>query len=109
VKIVINRSALGENITEGLDEYFNTNLGPKIAEDATRYCPKRTGALAESVEHHLEDHTLIVSATGSDERSYAIYVETGHRVYHPSTGTVGPETVPPQPFLRPALYQQRDG
>jgi hypothetical protein len=113
VKIIIKRNALGENLTEALDEYFDTHLGPKIVQDAKRYCPvsardAAAGHLVDSIEHHLDNHALIVSASGNDERTYAYYVETGHRVYHPSTGAVGPESVPPQPFLRPALYQQRD-
>lgn len=40
-------------------------------------------------------------------RVYAAYVELGHRVFHPSTRTVGPEVVPAEPFLRPALFQHR--
>ena len=87
--------------------WLDQTLGQNIADDARRYCPERTGDLKDSIEHHLEGDDLIVSATGSDERYYAAYVELGHRVYHPSTGEVGPEVVPPQPFLRPALYQQR--
>lgn len=82
-------------------------LGPAIAGDAKRYAPKRTGALAESIESHMDGDSLVVSATGSGERDYAAWVELGHRVYHPSTGRVGPEVVPPEPFLRPALYRQR--
>jgi hypothetical protein len=96
-----------ENVSRAVDDFLDTRLGPDIASDARRYCPERTGALRSSIEHHLENGHLIVSATGSDERTYALYVEAGHRVYHPSTGRVGPETVPPQPFLRPALYSQR--
>lgn len=96
-----------DNVGQAMDEFFETRLGPDIAKDAQRYCPERTGALKASIEHHLEGGNLIVSATGSDERTYAAYVELGHRVYHPSTGRVGPETVPPQPFLRPALMVQR--
>lgn len=96
-----------EHVDEAMAEFFSDRLGPDIARDAQRYCPERTGALKDSIEHHLEEDTLIVSATGSDERTYAAYVELGHRVYHPSTGAVGPETVPPQPFLRPALMVQR--
>jgi hypothetical protein len=42
-------------------------------------------------------------------RAYALWVEEGHAVHHPSTGITGPERVPPQPFLRPALYQHRGG
>lgn len=95
-------------VLAGWDRLAEDHLGPAIAGDARRYAPKDTGALAESIEHHLEDgHVLIISATGSHERAYAAYVELGHRVYHPSTGAVGPEVVPPEPFLRPALYQER--
>lgn len=91
-----------------VEMFFEQRLGPDIARDAARYCPERTGALKDSIEHHLEDGDLIVSATGgAGGRTYAAYVELGHRVYHPSTGITGPEVVPPQPFLRPALYQQR--
>lgn len=96
-----------ENVDAATAEFFETRLGPDIADDARRYCPERTGDLKDSIESHVEDGTLIVSATGNDERTYAAYVELGHRVYHPSTGIVGPEIVAPEPFLRPALMQQR--
>lgn len=97
-----------ENLLARWDEYADGNLGPAIRDDAKRYCPVDTGDLKDSIEHVVAtDHTLIVSAYGSNERWYAAYVELGHRVYHPSTGVVGPEIVPPQSFLRPALYQQR--
>lgn len=108
MKIVIEGDGGEAEVLAAVDELFDTKLGPAIAKDAARYAPKRSGDLAGSVEHHLEGHTLIVSATGSDERDYAAYVELGHRIYHPSTGRSGPDTVPPQPFLRPALYQERD-
>lgn len=89
---------------------FDDRLGPAIASDAARYAPVETGELSESVEHHLEGQTLIISATGGagdPPREYAADIELGHRVYHPSTGITGPEVVPPQPFLRPALYTER--
>lgn len=96
------------NVQIALDELFEEKLGPDIAKDAKRYAPKRSGALAASIEAHLEGHTLIVSATGGEGgREYAAYVELGHRVFHPSTHTTGPEVVQPEPFLRPALYQER--
>lgn len=97
-----------DKLDAAIEEFLDERLGPDIARDAKRYCPERSGALMESIEHHIEDGDLIVSATGgAGGRVYAAYVELGHRVYHPSTGEVGPEVVPPQPFLRPALYQQR--
>ncbi|MCW2904453.1 MAG: hypothetical protein JWO67_6718 [Streptosporangiaceae bacterium] len=95
-------------IQAGMAKLFEEKLGPDIAEDARRYAPERTGALRDSIEHHLEDGKLIVSATGGDGgRDYAAYVELGHRVFHPSTGQTGPEVVEPEPFLRPALYKER--
>lgn len=114
------------------DAFFLDRLGPDIVTDARRYCPRsgRTqareaagqlryhdtyrreeddspGSLAESIRDYLEEHNLIVEATGNDERDYAAYVELGHRVFHPSTHITGPEVVAPESFLRPALYQQR--
>lgn len=99
---------LDSELAGAVAAFFSDRLGPDIAGAARRYCPERTGSLKDSIEHHIEDGDLIVSATGGDEgRVYAAYVELGHRVYHPSTGVTGPEVVPPQPFLRPALMQQR--
>jgi hypothetical protein len=134
-------------------DFAESRLGPDIADDARRYAPVRTGALKASIEDHMEDVDLIVSASGGGEdeggnlyvssrpgktsdsggthagaeqarhvgtattrevhhveeggRTYAAYVELGHRVFHPSTHTVGPEVVPAEPFLRPALFQRR--
>jgi hypothetical protein len=107
----VGRVEIADDLEEQLavitDGYFAGKLGPQIRDDAKRYCPRRTGDLAGSIEDHLEGRTLIVSATGSEERHYAAYVELGHRVFHPSTRTVGPGVVPPEPFLRPALYAAR--
>jgi hypothetical protein len=91
-----------ERVYAAVDEYFLDDLGPRIRDTAKALCPKRTGALAESIEDHLEVHTLIVSASGSDERTYAAFVELGHRIvaFGHQTGRVQP----PSPFLRPALY-----
>lgn len=97
-----------ENVLAATDALFADRLGPAIAGDAARFAPKDTGELAASVEHHLEGHTLIVSATGgAGGRVYAAWVELGHRVFHPSTGKVGPQVVPPEPFLKPALFMAR--
>jgi hypothetical protein len=99
-----------EELLARWDEYADTRLGPQIRDDAKRFCPVDTGSLRDSIEHVVAtDHTLLVSAYGSDERWYAAWVELGHRVAHGRNGPVGPEIVPPQPFLRPALLQQRNG
>jgi hypothetical protein len=96
-----------ENVLTANDAFFGGTLGPQIRQDAYDYCPKRTEDLANSINDYVEDHVLIVEATGSDERWYAAWVELGHRVFHPSTRIVGPERVAPEPFLRPALFQVR--
>lgn len=108
MKIVISGDTKAE-LTANLDVYFDARLGPAIAADAYRFCPKDTEDLADSIEHHLEGHKLIVSATGSSERDYAAYVELGHRVAHgPGMSELGPKVVPPQPFLRASLFVERD-
>lgn len=123
MKVVISAD-VKEELTAELDEYFDTRLGPAISTDARRYCPKDTGALADSIEHHLEEHDLIVSATGGARgQIYAAYVELGTEphIIRPKdkkalfwVGAKRPVTVVhhpgtrPRPFLRPALYQERD-
>jgi len=96
-----------ENVGAAVAQWLDDELGPEIVDDARSYCPVLTGDLRDSIEHHMNGPVLVVRATGSDERYYAVYVEMGHRVYHPSTRIVGPETVPSQAFLRPSLYQIR--
>lgn len=62
-------------VAGAVEAFFEDRLGPDIARDAARYCPERTGALKDSIEHHLEDGDLIVSATGGDGgRVYAAYL-----------------------------------
>lgn len=58
---------------------------------------RNSGSLTTREVHHVDE----------GGRAYAAFVELGHRVFHPSTGVVGPEVVPAQPFLRPALFQER--
>lgn len=49
-----------------------------------------------------------IASPGADTgHPYALFVECGHRIYHPSTRQVGPGTVAAEPFLRPALYTKR--
>lgn len=94
-----------DNVLAAVDGLFANRLGPAIEADAKRYAPVDTGALRDSIGHHLEGHDLIVDATVD----YAAYVEMGHRVAHgPRMQEVGPKVVPPRPYLRPALYQGRD-
>lgn len=95
------------HIQDAVDAFLRDRLGPAIAADAKRFCPKRTGDLADSIEHHLEGGKLVITASGSASRDYAAYVEMGHRIvaWGHRTGRVQP----PSPYLRPALFQTRTG
>jgi hypothetical protein len=101
VRIVMSSEAPGA-IAVAIDNFLETELGPLVVADAKRYAPKRTGAMARSIDHHVEGLTLYVTA---DTPAY--WVEMGHAVFHPSTRVTGPEEVPEEPFLRPALYKYR--
>jgi hypothetical protein len=117
-----------ENILAATDRLFLDTLGPDISEDARDLCPvfggenstatpvslaigERMGrdipggALRDSIEFHLNKHDLIVAATGSDERTYAYFVECGHRivVFGRDTGRYKEA----QPFIRPAVFRVR--
>ena len=95
------------NVQAAVGQWLDDDLGQQIEDDARTFCPVDTGALRDSIEHHMNGYVLVVKATGSDERFYAVYLELGHAVFHPSTRIVGPERVPAQSFLRPALWQAR--
>lgn len=103
-EVEVNPGWVGD-LREKVDQFFDERLGPDISSDATALCPKRTGALAQSIEYHLNDHTLVIAATGSDERWYAAYVELGHRIV--AWGRETGRFKGPEPFMRPALFQVR--
>jgi hypothetical protein len=114
-----------DNVYAGTDALFLTRLGPAIWTDARALCPVfggqnstatavslaaagddyEPGSLLDSLEFHLAGHSLIVSATGSEDRGYAAYVECGHEVV--AWGNRMGYSKGPSPFLRPALYQLR--
>lgn len=71
-----------ENVDAAVENFLQNRLGPEIAKDAARYAPKRTGALAASVESHVEDGSLIVSATGgAGGRTYAVFLSSWATAY----------------------------
>lgn len=117
-----------ENILAATDKLFMDTLGPDISEDAKSYCPvffgenstagevslqiaqslgtpMPGGSLRDSIEFHLNGHDLIVAATGDGERTYAAWVELGHRVW--VFGVDRGWEKEAQPFIRPAVYTVR--
>ena len=95
-------SATGGGEDAGGNLYVSHRAGRLTTSTAgiTHRAPGRNrGSLVTRHVHHV--------APGG--RAYALYVEMGHRIFHPSTGVAGPDVAVPRPFLRPALYQRRSG
>ena len=126
-----------DHVLAAWDELASTRLGPAVRDDAKRYAPvgqtviadprhprtppHEAGELRESIEDHMDGHTLIVGA----HAPYAAYVELGtspheitaHGPWSLRSGATGRYFGPhahhpgtrPQSYLRKALYQQRVG
>jgi len=80
----------------------------RIGVTAEAIAPVDTGALRQSIDVEVQGDT---GRIGSNLH-YAGYVEEGHRVaYRGSDGETHytGDVVPPQPFLRPALYGEGGG
>lgn len=78
-----------------------------IANDVTFLAPKDTGAMAESVRNTVVDPNTAVIEVDAP----ALWVEDGHRVvYRNAQGQkVYTNTfVPPNPFMKIALYKDRE-
>jgi hypothetical protein len=99
-----------ERLNVLVDNLLDNDLGPRIVAKVVAYCPRDTGKLSESVDHHLEDHNLYITATGDRERpedrqNYATPVELGHYPHYAWGHNTG-KAIAPRPFMRPALYQR---
>lgn len=82
----------------------------RVETAAVAGAPVDTGAMAASVPVYTE----ISGDTGKvgTSKHYGIFVEEGHRVaYKDRDGNIvyTGDVVPPQPWLRPALYSQGGG
>jgi hypothetical protein len=101
-RVVMSVKAAGE-IEDAVHDFLDDVLGPLITQDAVRYAPIRTGELKGSIRYWVDALTLRVGAFAP----YAADVELGHRVFHRFKHVVGPEIVPEEPYLRPAVYKYR--
>ena len=109
--------------------FFDTQLGPDILADAKRYCPIDTGRLEASLDQQTtgggQDPPVLQIGSFPDDEGpveYAAAVEMGFhgeeivREHTRRSRNGGEHTVrehtrhantPAQPYLRPALYQER--
>lgn len=97
-----------EHVTAACRELLDAKLGPAILTDMQAGCPVDTGTLLGSLDKELvDDSTLRV---GSRDVKYSVYVNEGHRIAYRGQGGETVYTggvVPPQDFMRPALYRER--
>lgn len=118
----------GPQLPAGIVELFNERLGPAIRDDAKAFAPVDTGRLEGSIGHQVVVDTgrveLQVGSFPDDEGpvEYAPAVELGFHgdvsvrahtrrgrdgAEHPVREYVRRANTPEQPYLRPALYQER--
>lgn len=117
-----------DQVRAAVVEMFDARLGPAIRDDAKRFAPVDTGRLEASIDHQvIADGALVelqVGAFPDDEGDidYAAAVEMGfhgmevvreHMRRSPNGGEhlvrehERHANTPEQPYLRPALYQER--
>lgn len=80
-------------------------LADEVRDDAkNRYVPVREGRLRDSISVEMVDYRT--AHIGSD-KEYAAPVEMGYHLWLWGVPTEPPRYIPPQPYLRPALYTAR--
>ena len=113
----VDTGALKASIRDEMegDDLIVSATGGGEDEGGNLFVSSRPGKTGSAGSHPGADQAMHVGTATTREvhhvdeggRAYATFVELGHRVYHPSTGVTGPEVVPAQPFLRPALFTRR--
>lgn len=97
-------------VHERTDALLLDRLGPAIVADERRLCPVDTGNMLEHCEPPRlggdSGHDLIIE----NSAGYSRWVEEGHWTPAEINGHPAHQTwVPPQPFIRPAVWQERAG
>jgi hypothetical protein len=101
-EVIVSMEAVG-HVDDAIHDFLDGTIGPLVTADAIRYAAERTGLLRASIRYWVSGNTLYVGAF----TDYAADVELGHRVFHRFKHVLGPEIVPEEPYLRPALYKYR--
>lgn len=96
-----------DKVAADMQELLSKVVGDVLTH-ARAGCPVDTGHLRESLSSEIQGTTGRIGT----ELNYGLYVEEGHRVaYRNPDGVIvyTGEIVPPQPYLRPALYRKAAG
>lgn len=90
-------------------QWLDEKIGGAILADMKAGCPVDTSRLVNSLDKGMTDDTTL--RVGSTDVDYSVWVNEGHRVAYRGqdgntvyTGAV----VPPQDFMRPALFRKRE-
>lgn len=90
------------------DKHDDVSRG--VLRDMQAGCPVDTGALLASLDWGRTDDAT--TRVGSRDKDYSVYVEEGHEVvYRDRTTGMKVRTgrfVEPQPYMRPALFRERE-
>lgn len=117
-------AALDAALSEGLGAMFGDRLGPAMRADMRALVPVDTARLQKSLDFTVDDSgrlpMLVVGSfpDGDGEVKYAAAVELGFhgteqvrahtRNGHPVRAHERHANTPEQPYMRAALYQERD-
>lgn len=109
IRFTINRTQM-DALKKLVRSKVKNQVVDAIARDARRYAPVDSGALRRSIAVSKAGTNSWRVTAGGGPVNYAVFVELGHEVVYRSREGRLVHTgrhVPPQPFLRPALYQRR--
>lgn len=114
----IDRASLEAHLKPAINDLMD-HLGGLIEHDAKEFAPKKSGRLAESIGHEVQDGVLRVGSN----LDLALWMEEGTRPHvirpknakalfwpgaeHPWALVNHPGTMA-HPFLRPALFTKRE-
>lgn len=112
---------LDEMVDESKLEGLVLNAALRVERDAKKKAPKRTGALKRSIESKVENDGNTIQGIVFTPLEYAPYVEYGAGLFAETQGRQTPWSYQdekgewhwtkgqhPQPFLRPALNENRE-
>lgn len=88
----------------GITQARQDQVTVAVLDDMRAGVPVDTGALLGSLDwERVDDHT---TRAGSRDKDYSVWVEDGHEIVLPGGVRTG-KIVPPQPYMRPALFRER--
>jgi hypothetical protein len=122
--VMVPQEEYVEDVRSGVQQLFEEELGPDITADARMFCPVDTGRMQRAIDYQVVERKdwsleLQVGVFPDDKGSipYAAATNCGFhgpeivrahmRNGHPVREHIREGNTPAQPFLDPALFQER--